>query len=310
MGRSASLFLDSGAFTAWTRGQSINLDQYISFCLENLDKFDVITNLDVIPGEPFKPVTEEQIEESARKGWENYMRMVSAGIPKDKLIHVFHQGESFKWLERMVKEGIPYIGLSPANDKTTRQKMAWLDRCMDYVTDDDGFPVVKFHGFGVTSLTLMARYPWYSVDSTSWNVYARYGIILVPQRRGTAWVYDENAESIFVSSRSPYKKLKGKHIESLSPRQRDVVLQYITEKGYRMGKSRFEIVPETHELRENEQWAGKAENGKRMVEIIEEPGLTNSLVDRAMINMEFFQDFEKSLPLPRRFMRNRAVSLF
>jgi hypothetical protein len=40
----------------------------------------------------------------------------------------------------------------------------WLNR----LTDPDGTPKVKVHGFGLTNIQLLFRYPWYSVDSTSW----------------------------------------------------------------------------------------------------------------------------------------------
>jgi len=173
--------LDSGAFSAWNSGITINIQDYITFCLHNQDELDYIVNLDVIPGQPFKKVTKEDRKISTLQGWENYKTMLRGGIPKDKLIHVFHQGEDMEWLERMVKE-ISYIGLSPANDKTTGQKMAWLDQCMKYVTNNQGTPIVKFHGFAVTTLRLVFRYPWYSVDSSSWQLRGGgYGLIDVPK---------------------------------------------------------------------------------------------------------------------------------
>lgn len=143
-------------------------------------------------------------------------KMLAAGIPKEKLIHVFHQGEAFKWLQRMVKE-IPYIGLSPANDKTPEQKTAWIDQCMEYVADENGMPLVKFHGFAVTSLNMMLRYPWYSVDSTTWTVNARLGRVFVPRLIKGKWVYDEKFWIIPISSRSPERKEAGKHFDTLPP---------------------------------------------------------------------------------------------
>ncbi|MFA7671804.1 MAG: hypothetical protein WCY53_06070, partial [Sphaerochaetaceae bacterium] len=195
-----SLFLDSGAFSAWAQGVEVNIDEYIQFCLNHLDLVDVIANLDVIPGRPYQRLTQKDIDDSAAQGWKNYKKMLRAGVPKEKLVHIFHQGEDMKWLRRMVAE-IPYIGLSPANDKTTNQKIMWLDSCMEYVTDKkDGMPIVKFHGFAVTSLRLMLRYPWYSVDSTSWVVTGRLGSIYVPRYRKGEWIYDENSWKISVSS--------------------------------------------------------------------------------------------------------------
>ena len=103
--KKVELMLDSGAFSAWNQGVSISLKDYIDFCLENIEVIDFIVNLDVIPGKgPFIKVTKKDIENSAYEGWKNYETMLDAGIPKEKLIHVFHQGESMDWLERMVDE--------------------------------------------------------------------------------------------------------------------------------------------------------------------------------------------------------------
>jgi len=292
------LFLDSGAFSAWTQGTYINLDEYIKFCLEHLDVVTAIANLDVIPGKPYQQLTQEDIDNSARQGWQNYKKMLKAGIPKKKLVHIFHQGEDFKWLRRMVKQ-IPYIGLSPANDKTTNQRIHWLDACMDYVVDKEGMPIVKFHGFAATSLRLMLRYPWYSVDSTSWVVTGRMGSIYVPRFRSGEWIYDEDSWKIAVSSRSPNTKEAGKHIETLPPKQKQLVLDYIHSKGYQLGKSVFKTVPAGYELKENERWADKKPKDKtvkRQVEVIEEPGVCNKYQLRDEMNIIYFQDLEQSMP--------------
>ncbi len=85
------LLIDSsGAFSAWTQGKEINLDDYIEFCLQYIDIADAVANLDVIPGRPYKKITPEEYEKSAEQGWRNYEKMLAAGIPKEKLIHVFH----------------------------------------------------------------------------------------------------------------------------------------------------------------------------------------------------------------------------
>lgn len=292
------LFLDSGAFSAWTQNTQINLDDYIQFCLENLDFVTAIANLDVIPGRPYQQRTQEDIDTSAARGWENYQRMLKAGIPKDKLVHIFHQGEDMKWLKRMVKE-IPYIGLSPANDSVTSQKVMWLDSCMEYVLDTEGFPLVKFHGFAVTSLQLMLRYPWYSVDSTSWVITGRLGSIYVPRYRQGEWIYDENSWKIAVSNRSPANKEAGKHLTTMTPREQALVVDYLASKGYKLGKSSFRKESQTYVLLENEKWAEKKPKDKtslREVETIEEEGVSNRYQLRDEVNILYFLDLEKSLP--------------
>ena len=307
------LLIDSGAFSAWTQGEKeINLDDYIEFCLQNIDIADAVVNLDVIPGHPYQKITPEEYERSAEQGWKNYEKMLAAGIPKEKLIHVFHQGENFKWLQRMVKE-IPYIGLSPANDKTPEQKIAWLDQCMEYVTDETGMPLVKFHGFAVTSLSMMLRYPWYSVDSSTWALRARTGRVFVPRFVKGKWVYGEYFWDLPISTRHPDRKEPGKHFDTLPPSLQKLVTRYFEEMGFPLGKSRFEKVPQTYNLKDNERWAEKKPsdpNEKRLIEIIEEPGLRNSCQLRDEANFMFFQNFEKSVPKwPRPFKAKKEKML-
>jgi hypothetical protein len=228
----AELWMDSGAFTAWTRKEQINLDEYIQFCLDRIDIITYVVNLDVIPGEfGQKNLPPEEIERSAALGYQNYRYMLSKGIPKDKLIHVFHQGEDFKWLKKLVAE-IPYIGLSPANDRTTEEKMMWLDQCMPYVTNEEGYPIVKFHGFAVTSLRLMLRFPWYSVDSTSWQMHASYGHIIVPILQNGQYNYEKNPLILTISKESPQVKNAGKHFDTLPPMAQHVIVRYIESKDF------------------------------------------------------------------------------
>lgn len=236
MSKRISIMLDSGAFSAWMKSIEINIDEYIKFCLTYLPFVDYIINLDKIPGRfGQKRLTIEQIEESAGIGWRNYEYMLEKGIPKEKLIHVFHQGENFKWLSKMVGS-MDYLGLSPANDRTTKEKLLWLDECMDYVLDPQDFPLVKFHGFAVTSLKLMLRYPWYSVDSTSWVLTGRFGSVFVPRFKDDQYVYDENSWKVCVSSKAPSQADAGKHFSTFSKLEQDQIIEYFRLKGSTIGE--------------------------------------------------------------------------
>ena len=63
------------------------------------------------------------------------------------------------------------------SSKTVRR---WLDHVWHYyLTNPDGTPKVKVHGFGLTARELMFRFPWGSVDSTSWMHTSRYGGVLM-----------------------------------------------------------------------------------------------------------------------------------
>lgn len=87
-----NLMIDSGAFSVWKSGASVNLDEYISFCKKYEEDLQVIVALDVIPGNAKDKgrLTKEAIQKACEEGWENYLKMLSAGLPKSKVIPVFH----------------------------------------------------------------------------------------------------------------------------------------------------------------------------------------------------------------------------
>ena len=98
--------------------------------------------------------------------WKNQMIMEKAGL---KPLPCYHFGEDTKWLQRYIDKGYDYIALGGMVGRPRPALLQWLDTIWsDYLTDSKGMPIVKIHGFGMTSLRLMLRYPWYSVDSTSW----------------------------------------------------------------------------------------------------------------------------------------------
>lgn len=221
--------LDSGAFSAWSKKANIDIDKYIEFCLHYQDKITYIVNLDVIPATPGqKRIPPEEIERSASLGWRNARKLLKAGIPLSKLIHVFHQNEDFSWLEKMVLQ-FEYIGLSPANDRTTAEKIMWLDRCMPYVTNPDGTAKIKFHGFAVTSHALMERYPWYSVDSASWTLMAATGGLVIPdfQKPYVA------PHLLFDLSERSSKVGDSKHINNCPPALRKRIFEYCESRGFK-----------------------------------------------------------------------------
>ena len=280
--KKVNLFLDSGAFSAWSQKIEINIYDYIDFIKRHQDVIDVYVNLDVIG--------------DAKRTLKNQRIMEQQGLSP---IPVFHLSEPEKYLAFYVRN-YEYIGLGGSVGMSTEQIMLRLDQIFpDFICDSDGYPKVKVHGFGLTSLRLMLRYPWYSVDSTSWVVTGRLGSIYVPQFRNGNWFYDCNPWKVAISTRSPCVKEAGKHISTFSPKRRQIILNYIHQKGYRLGKSEFKYVNQTHEPKENEHWVGKKpknKNDKRLLEIIQEPGVSNCYQLRDELNIIYFLDLEESMP--------------
>lgn len=225
------LILDSGAFSAWTKKVEIKIDDYIAFIKSTIDVVDHYVNLDVIPAEFGRKPTEEEVEASAQASWDNMVYMESEGLHP---IPVYHMGEGLEWLDKLINHGCDYIGISPANDRTTKQKIEWLDMVFNHICDKDGIPCIKTHGFGVTSLPILYRYPWYSCDSMSWLRHAAYGSILVPKYDHHAKVmrYDLSPHIVAFSDKSSSRKEKGKHFETYGKLTQKFILDYITERGY------------------------------------------------------------------------------
>lgn len=174
------VLMDSGAFSAWFHDEAINLDAYMAFLEEHAALFSACVSLDKIPGTKKRPArTSIEVEQAAAQSYQNFNRMRKRGI---EAMPVFHMGEDWRWLDRMLEDHVPYIGLATSRDskrKYDRQR-AWLDQCFARLTDEQGRPYVKTHGFGLTQLQLIARYPWFSVDSTAWALAGAYGEIMLP----------------------------------------------------------------------------------------------------------------------------------
>jgi hypothetical protein len=167
-----NLIIDSGAFSVWTRNEFIDIDKYAEFCFEIKKHFVNSTvsyvNLDVLPGKFGKRPTQEQRQHSAEQGWKNMLYLEAKGL---KVIPVFHQHEDFEWLDKL-RNHCDYIGISPANDVSMNEKLNWLNKVFSVIKD-----TIKTHGFAVTSYSQLSKYPFYSVDSSSWTAPARFGSI-------------------------------------------------------------------------------------------------------------------------------------
>lgn len=302
MAKKVELFLDSGAFSAWNKGVEINIQDYIAFIKKHRKYISLYAVLDVIG--------------DAEGTWKNQQIMEAAGLSP---LPCFHFGEPFRYLERYIDE-YDYIALGGLARKGVRSELFdFLDKCFDVICDEKGFPKIKVHGFGVTGMKAMKRYPWYSVDSTSWLLTSRTGSILVPNKLETGeWDYMENlpgksTRKIAVSSISPASSKPELHFTTISRQWQKEVLEWLEQHGAALGRSSFRKVPAGYKLKEGERWAsvpgvGKLESEddfgcrrrekstKAYIEIVEEPGVSNDYVQRDIINAQYFKELEAYFP--------------
>ena len=253
--------------------------KYCDYLIKHKSKFAVYANLDII--------------NNAEATWENQKWFESKGLHP---IPVFHFGSDIKWLEKYIKKGHKYIaigGLIPNSFSVLKEPLDQL--WLNYLTDDKGFPIIKVHGFAVTSPRLVHRYPWYSVDSTSWVKFGMYGSIIIPKQKQGKHDYKQAPIVIFVSLRSPKMNEEGKHISTLSQYERKQVEKYINSKGFVLGKSEITKEPLGFKCQKNETIV-KKEKTYIKVERVLIKGVSNDNVMRDTLNAIYYQDLSNSVP--------------
>lgn len=191
------LFIDSGAFSAHTVGKEVDVDKYIEFLNSIDDYVHIAAQVDKIPGVFRQAKTRKQCLEAPLMSWENYLYMRERVKSPDKILPVFHQNEDFDWLLTMLEtkfdgKHIPYIGVSPANDRSTKEKNEWFETVFRLIGQSSN-PNVKTHAFGMTSLPVLERYPFTSADSTSWIMTGANGGIMTPG--GTVVISDKQMDN-------------------------------------------------------------------------------------------------------------------
>jgi len=188
-----SLMLDSGAYTFMMQDKRIGdsdkaeyFNRYIAYIKRYNKAIDIYVNLDEISSPISHAVT-------AR----NQAIMTKHGLSP---LPVFHVGEPKSALLKLLSKH-KYIAIGGiANIMSSAGKE--LNNAIDWVFNEGSKYGTKFHGFGVTKNEYLIRYPWHSVDSTSWLSGIRYGRLMLYS--------NGNWHSIPVGSRK--EAFKNRHI--------------------------------------------------------------------------------------------------
>lgn len=142
--------MDSGAFSAFNSGVSINLQSYIDTCkklLQEDNKLSEVFALDVIGD------------------WQATLRntdeMWKQGV---QAIPTFHYGEPWDVLKGISRD-YPKIAIGGCAGRSMRMKRDhFAGQCFARVWPK------RIHGFGFGHEYLILKYPWHSVDATSWEI--------------------------------------------------------------------------------------------------------------------------------------------
>lgn len=206
----AKVFLDSGAFSAWTTGADISIDDYCNYIHRSKDFIRTENNdlmasvLDGI-GDPLLT-------------YQNQLAMEARGV---RALPCFHYGEDERYLDYYL-DNYEYITIGGMVGKSPAQLQIWLDRIFSkHVLRKDGTPRAKLHGFGVTAVPIMERYAWFSVDSSSWVQVTAFGGIMIP-----------GYGKLDVSAESPQNHNAGKHLSNITPKERAAVDELLISQGF------------------------------------------------------------------------------
>jgi hypothetical protein len=231
------LFLDSGAHSlynlhaqkkrgpskfAWfakegklTKRFRKEIDKYAAFVKANQDGIDRYATMDVI----FNP----------KLSWQSLKYLENEhGL---KPMPVIHYGTTMDWVEKHLDAGYKYLGIGGIGQEATRYSyVGWADELFDFLCPHPKrLPLVKTHGFAMTSVPLVTRYPWFSVDSSRWAKAAGYGSILVPHRRAGKFTFEVDPYLIAFSHRSEARAQMMQHIDSVGPECRRTVCAWLKE---------------------------------------------------------------------------------
>lgn len=154
------VIIDSGAFTFLNNPQrKENFDEYVNGYIKFVKKLNVkhFIETDIDPMVGYKKVLE-------------YRDKIEQGVGY-KCIPVWHKSRGLKEWENIIEkyEYVSIGGIVTGEIKKTDFAL------FDYLLNLANKEKVKVHGLGITSLKLLKRLPFYSVDSSSWRVNVAWG---------------------------------------------------------------------------------------------------------------------------------------
>jgi len=203
-------FLDSGAFSQRAKSRVFKKKEhksewdyyktdafkeyrrkYVKFLKKHSSIIDYYANIDAIGND--------------KLSYENQKWLEKKGLTPVPVVH-FDPKRNMRYLQKYIDEGHRFIGLGGMVIRGSQLKATedWLDCCFSIAKK---YPDLKFHGFGITKHELLVKYPWFSVDSTTWIKRGAFGEILVPRLINGKFIFhrkDVNKREHTVERSRPY----------------------------------------------------------------------------------------------------------
>lgn len=162
-------FVDSGAFSAYTKGINVDINDYIGWINRWSPYLERYCCLDVIPSDKVS------VQESAKQTWKNYQYMKTKVTDPSKLVYCFHVGEDITYLLQALKSGIDFIALGGLAKKGKKQREEFLE-LVEPIFEE--YSHVHVHVFGMGSMPIIQRFKFIdSSDSTTPFFPAKHGRI-------------------------------------------------------------------------------------------------------------------------------------
>ena len=209
------VFLDSGAYSAFTKGVDVSLDDYCQYIKDNADI--ILTEDNVLLASVLDTVGDPL------KTWQYQNAMERQGVIP---LPCFHYGDDERYLAEYIKkyEYITLGGMVPVNNKVLK---IWLDRIWEkYLSDGSGNARLKVHGFGLMAENFLQAYPWHSVDSATWVQRGFNGMILGHTLNGFV------LPDLYIAKQNPRTKVDGAHYDSMLDTHREIYKKDIEQRGY------------------------------------------------------------------------------
>jgi len=143
--RPCKVMLDSGAYSAYQLGKTIDLEAFVEAA--KAPGWDEVVSLDVIG----------DAEASVR----NAERIAKLGLPD--AMPVFHIGDPWEHLDHYCA-GWKKVGLSCRFGEPVKTSIQWLEKCFARA-----YPH-RFHSFGYIAVNALIRFPFHSADASSWTI--------------------------------------------------------------------------------------------------------------------------------------------
>lgn len=269
------------------------VDKYCEFVKEHQHAIDYYANVDVIHNPDLSWKVLKYIEKQH----------------KLNPVPVIHMGTSVDVLKKHIDAGYDYIGLGGVALEGTRTSyIDWADEMFQFICDTpDKTPRVKVHGFAMTAYASLVRYPWWSVDSTSWAKAGGFGMVYFPNpmtrrkagvyqlvpplsdwkqlRRYTPW-------SLSFSYNAPAKSRKYQSGLSLSRLESRVLHEWLEIIDVPIGK--VLVDPKTVSS-DNVDYAVPTDDKSQWGEMIEW-GVVSHHAARKIANLRFFERLVSELP--------------